>query len=86
MALESINEGSLTDEQTAVYQQIIANIESSEGQIFFLVARDGTGNPPGLLLHDWTVYGSKTVPGHVQRGGSITAYQTDCLGRKHYIA
>ncbi|XP_071565387.1 uncharacterized protein [Temnothorax nylanderi] len=39
----SINEGLLTDEQFAVYRQVLSSIESSAGQVFFLDAPGGTG-------------------------------------------
>lgn len=39
----SNKEGSLTDEQLAVYRQVLGSIESGAGQIFFLDAPGGTG-------------------------------------------
>lgn len=39
----SNNEGSLTNEQLAVYRQVLSSIESGAGQVFFLDAPGGTG-------------------------------------------
>ncbi|XP_024892751.1 uncharacterized protein LOC112467995 [Temnothorax curvispinosus] len=39
----SNNEGLLTDEQFAVYRQVLSSIELSAGQVFFLDAPGGTG-------------------------------------------
>ncbi|XP_077264817.1 uncharacterized protein LOC143898893 [Temnothorax americanus] len=45
-ALEEVvlnNEGLLTDEQLAVYRQVLSSVESGDGQVFFLDAPGGTG-------------------------------------------
>lgn len=39
----SNNEGSLTDEQLAVYRQVLSSVDSGAGQVFFLDAPGGTG-------------------------------------------
>jgi len=39
----SNNEGSLTEEQLAVYRQVLSSVESGAGQVFFLDAPGGTG-------------------------------------------
>ncbi|XP_071652985.1 uncharacterized protein [Temnothorax longispinosus] len=39
----SNNEGLLTDEQLAVYRQVLSSVESGAGQVFFLDAPGGTG-------------------------------------------
>ncbi|XP_071574697.1 uncharacterized protein [Temnothorax nylanderi] len=55
----SINEGLLTDEQFAVYRQVLSSIESSAGQVFFLDAPGGTGKT--FLINLLLAKGGKTA-------------------------